>query len=176
MLLLLMITGKFHMGTLPNIKGFDSYRCIFFALFGFFLFLTTGHWFAGIRRGLVKRTGCVWAICMGMIVVYEMMYSRGIWQNIRLDVLVTTAVLLICMIVIPIILFIMILLASITTTQARTIPLSFLLVAILYIGQQVYDGVFGSDSISQLAHIVGGIVGSVLGFVMNRLKMSRYAR
>ena len=99
MLLLLMITGKFHMGTLPNIKGFDSYRCIFFALFGFFLFLTTGNWFAGIRRGLVRRTGCVWTICMGMILVYEMIYSRGVWQNIRLDVLVTTAVLFICMII-----------------------------------------------------------------------------
>ena len=74
------------------------------------------------------------------------------------------------------IVFAMILLASITTTQARTIPLSFLLVAALYIGQQVYEGLFLRDNVSQLTHIAGGVVGSVLGFVMNRNKMTRYQR
>ena len=100
LLFLLMITGKFHMGTLPNIKGFDSYRCIFFALFGFFLFLTTGRWFAGKKHGLLRQTGTVWGICMGMIVLYEIFYGHEIIKNIRLDVLVTTAVLLVCMIII----------------------------------------------------------------------------
>ena len=72
--------------------------------------------------------------------------------------------------------FAFILLSSITVSKERTIPLSFLLVAALYIGQQVYAGLFTRDNISQLAHIVGGAVGSVLGFVMNRLHMSRYQR
>ena len=72
--------------------------------------------------------------------------------------------------------FAMILLASITTSKDRTIPLSFILVAVLYIGQQIYQGLFTENNVSQMAHIVGGIVGSVLGFVMNRLKMNRYER
>ncbi len=74
------------------------------------------------------------------------------------------------------IVFAFILLASITTTEERTIPLSFVLVAAIYIGQQIYQGIFLRDNASQLTHIVGGIVGSVLGFTMNRLKMNRYQR
>lgn len=74
------------------------------------------------------------------------------------------------------IVFAFILLASITTTAAKTIPLTFILVAVMYIGQQVYQGIFVQDNISQMTHIVGGVVGSVLGFVMNRLKMNRYQR
>lgn len=74
------------------------------------------------------------------------------------------------------IVFAMILLASITTSNDRSIPLSFILVAILYIGQQIFEGIFTVNHVSQMAHIVGGVVGSVLGFVMNRLKMNRYER
>ena len=74
------------------------------------------------------------------------------------------------------IVFAMVLLASITSTDGHTIPLTFILVAVLYIGQQVYEGLFVADNISQLGHIVGGLVGSVLGFVMNRNNMSRYQR
>lgn len=74
------------------------------------------------------------------------------------------------------IVFAFILLASITTNAAKTIPLTFILVAAVYIGQQIYQGIFVQDDISQLTHIVGGVVGSVLGFVMNRMKMNRYQR
>ena len=74
------------------------------------------------------------------------------------------------------IVFAMVLLSSITSTDGKTIPLTFIVVAILYIGQQVYEGIFVADNISQMGHIVGGLVGSVLGFVMNRGKMSRYQR
>ena len=55
-------------------------------------------------------------------------------------------------------------------------PLTFIIVAVLYIGQQVYQGLFVADNISQMGHIVGGMVGSVLGFVMNRHSMSRYQK
>lgn len=74
------------------------------------------------------------------------------------------------------IVFAFILLASITTTQENAIPASFILVALLYIGQQIYEGVFSQDNISQMSHIVGGAVGSVLGFAMNKYKMNRYER
>lgn len=74
------------------------------------------------------------------------------------------------------IVFAMILLASITTSSDRSIPLSFILVAILYIGQQIFEGLFTVNNVSHMAHIVGGIVGTILGFMMNKLKMNRYER
>lgn len=74
------------------------------------------------------------------------------------------------------IVFAFILLASITTTKEKTIPLTFILVAVLYIGQQIYQGITANDNVSQLTHIIGGVVGSVLGFVMNRMKMNSYQR
>ena len=74
------------------------------------------------------------------------------------------------------IVFAMVLLSSITSTDGHTIPLTYILVAVLYIGQQVYEGIFVADNISQMGHIVGGLVGTVLGFVMSRGQMSRYQR
>lgn len=66
------------------------------------------------------------------------------------------------------IVFAMVLLSSITSVEEGTIPLTFIVVAVLYLGQQVYEGIFVSDNVSQLAHIVGGLVGTGLGFGMNR--------
>lgn len=74
------------------------------------------------------------------------------------------------------IVFAMVLLSSITSAEAGEIPLTFIIVAVLYIGQQVYQGIFVADNISQMGHIVGGLVGSVLGFVMTRHAMGRYQR
>ena len=70
--------------------------------------------------------------------------------------------------------FAFILLASLTSIEEEKIPLSFILVALIYIGQQVYDGLFIRDNVSNLTHILGGIVGSSLGYVMNKNKMNRY--
>ena len=70
--------------------------------------------------------------------------------------------------------FALILLASFTSFKEGKVPVTFLLVAILYIGEQVYDGIFIQDNVSNLTHILGGAVGSGLGFVMNKNKMNRY--
>ena len=71
------------------------------------------------------------------------------------------------------IVFAFILIASITTREDHTIPVTFILVALLYLGQQIYQGIVEKDNISQMAHIVGGITGSVLGFALSKLKRSR---
>ena len=65
--------------------------------------------------------------------------------------------------------FAFILLASLTSIEEEKIPLTFILVALIYIGQQVYDGIFIRDNVSNLTHILGGI-----GYVMNKNKMNRY--
>lgn len=66
--------------------------------------------------------------------------------------------------------FAFILLSSITSFGEGKIPLTFILVALLYIGEQIYDGIFINDNISNLTHIIGGIVGSSLGYIMNKDK------
>lgn len=66
--------------------------------------------------------------------------------------------------------FAFILLSSFTGFQEGKIPVTFILVAAIYIGQQVYNGVFTNNNISELTHIIGGIIGSIFGFVENKIK------
>ena len=70
--------------------------------------------------------------------------------------------------------FALILLSSFTSFKEGKIPVTFILVAAIYIGQQIYQGIFVQDNISNLTHIIGGGVGAGLGFVMNKNKMNRY--
>ena len=67
--------------------------------------------------------------------------------------------------------FALILLSSFTSMKEGEIPLTFILVAALYIGQQVYQGIFVNDNVSNLTHILGGLVGAGLGYVMNKDKI-----
>lgn len=69
------------------------------------------------------------------------------------------------------IVFACILLTSFTGFKDGKIPLTFILVAIVYIGGQVYDAIFVQDNVSNLTHIVGGGVGSILGYVMEKNRM-----
>ena len=59
--------------------------------------------------------------------------------------------------------FAFIILASITGTRDNGIPLTFIIVAMIYIGQQIYQGILLNDQVSQLTHIVGGCVGGIYG-------------
>lgn len=68
------------------------------------------------------------------------------------------------------IVFAFILLASFTGFREGEIPLTFILVAAIFIGQQVYEGIVLSDNISNTAHIVGGLVGGVTGYLLNKKK------
>ena len=70
--------------------------------------------------------------------------------------------------------FAFILLSSFTSIREGTIPVTFILVAIIYIGGQIYDGIFVRDNVSNLTHIIGGAVGSGLGYVLTKNKMGRY--
>ena len=70
--------------------------------------------------------------------------------------------------------FAFILLSSFTSIREGTIPITFILVALIYIGGEIYDGVFVKDNVANLTHIIGGGVGSGLGYVMSKNKMARY--
>ncbi len=62
--------------------------------------------------------------------------------------------------------FTFILLSSVTSMREGEIPLTFVLVATLYIGQQIYGAIFVRDHISYLGHIAGGVVGAAVGFLL----------
>ena len=71
------------------------------------------------------------------------------------------------------IVFALILLSSITRTEGGAIPVTFILVAILYIGQQVWQAITVRDNVSYMAHIAGGAVGAALGFLLNKAGKGR---
>ena len=62
--------------------------------------------------------------------------------------------------------FAFILLSSITSFKKGEIPITFILVAVIYLGGQIYDGMFANDNISNMSHIIGGIVGAFCGFFL----------
>lgn len=64
--------------------------------------------------------------------------------------------------------FAYILLSSFTSFKEGEIPITFILVAVFFIGQQIYEGLTVSDNISNMAHIVGGIIGGLVGYVLNK--------
>lgn len=70
--------------------------------------------------------------------------------------------------------FALILLSSFTSMKEGSIPLTFILVAVLYIGQQVYEGIFVNNNVSNLTHILGGLVGAGLGYALNKNKWNNY--
>lgn len=63
--------------------------------------------------------------------------------------------------------FAFILLSSFTSFKQGEVPLTFILVAVFFIGQQILEGIFVRDNISNLAHIIGGIIGGFLGYQFN---------
>ena len=60
--------------------------------------------------------------------------------------------------------FMMIVLSSFTRTRKDGIPVTLILVVVLYLGGEIVDGLFTRDNVSQMTHIVGGGCGLVFGF------------
>ncbi|MCR5295806.1 MAG: rhomboid family intramembrane serine protease [Clostridiales bacterium] len=66
--------------------------------------------------------------------------------------------------------FAFILLTSFTEFREGEIPLTVILVAAIYLGQQIWEGVTQKDNVSNLTHIIGGLVGGGAGYLLNRGK------
>ena len=62
------------------------------------------------------------------------------------------------------IVFMLILLVSFTNVKSGQIPITFILVAFLFVGKEIWASM-QADQVSQFAHIIGGICGSIFGFV-----------
>jgi len=64
--------------------------------------------------------------------------------------------------------FMFILLGSFANLKTGRLPVTFILVLVIYIGREIVDGISLTDNVSQLSHIAGGVCGAALGFYLNR--------
>jgi membrane associated rhomboid family serine protease len=62
------------------------------------------------------------------------------------------------------IVFMLFVLSSLIDMRGNEIPITFILIALLFIGQEIVQS-FDDDRISQFAHISGGVMGAIFGFM-----------
>jgi hypothetical protein len=60
--------------------------------------------------------------------------------------------------------FALILLNSLVSAKRGKLPVSFVLTAIWWLGDELFDFFLAGDGVSHHAHLVGGIVGAALGY------------
>jgi membrane associated rhomboid family serine protease len=74
------------------------------------------------------------------------------------------------------IVFMFITLISIVDLRRGTIPVSFVLVAIIFVGNEIISA-FGPDDVSQMGHISGAVLGALFGFALSdNLVSNRFVR
>ena len=61
--------------------------------------------------------------------------------------------------------FMMILLISFTNIRSGEIPLTFILVVVLFLAKEIIAA-FETNNVSEFAHIIGGICGALFGFLL----------
>lgn len=69
------------------------------------------------------------------------------------------------------IVFMLIMMASLSGMKNGRIPLTLVLVALLYLGQEVYSILFVQDSVANFMHIVGGGCGTAFGFLAGKKRL-----
>ena len=60
--------------------------------------------------------------------------------------------------------FMLILLSSFNNMKGSGLPVTILLVGFFYLGNEIINGLFKNDNISQFSHIIGGLCGGAFGF------------
>lgn len=71
------------------------------------------------------------------------------------------------------IVFMCIFLAAVENIGDGKLSLTFVFVALIYFGEAIYTGIVVSDTVSQLCHIVGGLCGIFVGYLMRRRRPRR---
>ena len=108
-----------------------------------------------------------------ILLLGPLMEERYGSQMVALMFVVTafvTGVINVCLIPHPLlgasgVVFMLIVLASITTLDKNVIPLSFIFVVAIYLGRELLGGP-KSENIATVAHIAGGLCGSMFGFLV----------
>lgn len=68
------------------------------------------------------------------------------------------------------IVFMFIILSSASCMHDGRIPLTMILILVIYLGGEIMDGLFQKDNISQFTHIIGGLIGAFFGYMAGRNK------
>jgi len=68
------------------------------------------------------------------------------------------------------IVFMMILLASTANIRQGEIPLTFIAIAVIYLGGEIYQAFTKDDNVSRAAHLIGGLAGALFGFLGARAR------
>ena len=66
------------------------------------------------------------------------------------------------------IVYMMILMSSLGGSKGDGIPLTLVLVFLIYVGGEIYSGFTAADNVSHLTHIVGGCCGAVMGLGLRK--------
>ena len=71
------------------------------------------------------------------------------------------------------IVFMLILLSSLAGMKAGTIPLTLILVSVIYLGQEIFSALFVQDNVAHFMHLVGGLCGAGFGFLALSPRMGK---
>lgn len=66
--------------------------------------------------------------------------------------------------------FMLILLSSFVNIQKGKIPITVILVAVIYLSGEIINGLTSNDNVSQLGHIIGGVCGTAFGWLIAKEK------
>jgi len=66
--------------------------------------------------------------------------------------------------------FMLIILSSFTNARADSVPLTFVLITLLFLTREIADAFLVKDSVSQFGHVFGGVLGGVFGFIFSKAK------
>ncbi|WP_317366465.1 rhomboid family intramembrane serine protease [uncultured Tyzzerella sp.] len=64
--------------------------------------------------------------------------------------------------------FMLVILTSFTNVQDGKIPITMILITIMYLGKEVYYGIMYKDNVSRITHIIGGICGIIIGIIISK--------
>ncbi len=69
--------------------------------------------------------------------------------------------------------FMFTILISVVNLEKGKIPLTLILISVMYIGNEVFLGITSDDNVSRMTHILGGALGAVFGYVLNAKKIKK---
>ncbi|MCH5204877.1 MAG: rhomboid family intramembrane serine protease [Oscillospiraceae bacterium] len=70
------------------------------------------------------------------------------------------------------IVFLMIILSAFTNMKKGEIPITLILIAAIYLGQEIYSGITANDNVSHFGHLCGGVSGLAFGTVFYKKKFN----